>query len=163
MYGSYRGTVYMGLGIDANTHELTDFGGGVDYKIDANAIEGGLREFQEETLGIFQPLTPVDVIKSLVVLDDKNLVIFVRVPFAPDIISGAFNTAYSKRVDSNNQIRDRKAIFDAINTNELYDPEMCGITWLTLQEFQVCIHSSSTMYSRVQQLLKRAGDFTHLL
>lgn len=163
MYGSYQGTVYIGLGIDANSHELTDFGGGVDYKVDPDAIVGGLREFQEETLGIFQPLTPADVPKSVVLCDSKNLVIFVHVPMTPDAISSAFNAAYAKRVDSNNQIRDRKAMFNEINTNDLYDPEMCGITWLTMADFQACVLTPGRVYARVQQFLKRAGDFTHLL
>lgn len=163
MYACHKNILYFGLGIDANTHELTDFGGRADYNVDTNGVMAGLREFHEETLGIFAPLTSDDVAKSLVVSDDRNLIIFAYVPFSPNIISAIFNEQYRKQVDANNQIRDRKLIFNDINTNDLYDPEVCGITWLTLDEFQECISTPGKLYSRVQKFLAKAGAFTHLL
>ena len=42
------------LGIDTNFRTLTDFGGGVKYKIDKDAITAALRELEEESLGLFK-------------------------------------------------------------------------------------------------------------
>ena len=45
IYTVYNGAVYFGFGLDAKTHDLTDFGGGVVYKIDSMPSERALREF----------------------------------------------------------------------------------------------------------------------
>ena len=53
IYTVSNGRLYFAMGLDSNTHDLTDFGGTVEYETDENAVKGALREFSEETLGIF--------------------------------------------------------------------------------------------------------------
>ena len=71
-------------GIDSKTKELTDFGGGVSYKKDANVIVGALREYNEETLSVY-PLSINDVQDSVALYDECCLVIFKKVDHVKDI------------------------------------------------------------------------------
>ena len=84
VYTIYKGKTYFILGIDTASGNITDFGGGISFKRE-NAITGGLREFSEETLGIFGSID-VDEIKNCVsVHNDKEVIIFV--PFKINIES----------------------------------------------------------------------------
>ena len=76
MYTIINDEVLFGMGLDTRTHDITDFGGGVSYKIDKNAIIGALREFREETLEIFNKINMDDIMNSKVIYDENNLIIF---------------------------------------------------------------------------------------
>jgi len=151
IYTVVNGAIYFGLGLDAKTHDLTDFGGGVSYKTDLNVIRGAIREFEEETLEIFDPITADDLKQCPVIYDKNNLIIFVHIDIDPDTISNTFNSKYQQIIDMNRGKR------------KVRDPEVCGITWLTWEEFQKSINEKGIMFSRVQRLLSRAGDFSYLL
>ena len=59
--GQHKSQLFFCLGLDQRTGDITDFGGGVTKK-DPTALHAALREFHEETLGIFAdqvPLTPM--------------------------------------------------------------------------------------------------------
>ena len=57
------------------TQELTDFGGGIQTHNGESAIQGALREFQEETLGIAR-ITSESLASEFVVYDDNVLILF---------------------------------------------------------------------------------------
>lgn len=154
LYTVVDGATYIGLGLDSRTHDLTDFAGHIEYGKDANCIDGSLREFHEETLSIFEPFTVEDISHCPVIYDNRNLIIFVHITIDPDNISTAFNEKY-KRVLSSGQ-------FNA-GRRKHNEPEVCGITWLTWEEFQNSIHSKGIIYSRVQRFLLRADNFAYLL
>lgn len=166
MYTYENGVMYIGMGLDANTHDLTDFGGGVMYKNgDDNVIKGGLREFEEETLGIFTSLSIDDVKECPVIYDDNNLIIFINVGISPNQISKKFNETYEKEIGLINHKSDKFSLFNELNNfqNQIKDPEVCGITWLTWGEFRKEINNGGIIFKRVQHFLYRAKDFSYLL
>ena len=52
LYHRMGGKVYIILGQDKSTQELTDFGGGIRYNHGETSLSGALREFMEESFGI---------------------------------------------------------------------------------------------------------------
>jgi hypothetical protein len=156
IYTVINGSIYFGLGLDAKTHDLTDFGGGVIYKKDINVIRGAIREFEEETLEIFDTITVDDLKQCPVIYDNNNLIIFVHMDLDPDETCRAFHLKYKQITDSN-------STFFPDGKKKIKDPEVCGITWLTWEEFQQSINEKGIMFSRVQRFLSRAEDFSYLL
>ena len=148
LYTLYNGNIYFMIGIDSKTHELTDFAGTVKYKVDRHVLAGAIREFQEETLDIFEPVTYNDVKECITVYDNNNLIIFMPTSLNPDTICREFNDKYRETVE-------RKRFSS--------EPEVCGITWLDIDEFMFHIKTPGLIYSRVQNLLVKAGDFLKLL
>jgi hypothetical protein len=146
LYTVLDGIVYFGLGLDSKTHDITDFGGTVQYRADGNAINGALREFQEETLEIFEPFTVDNINNCSVIYDTVNLIIFIRVQIHPNLVSFAFHKRY-------------KYVYD----RDTYRPEVCDIVWLNLDEFQAAIKEAGVMFSRVRRFLNKAGDLTTIL
>jgi hypothetical protein len=155
IYTVVNGSTYFGFGLDAKTHDLTDFGGGVRYKTDINVLRGAIREFEEETLGIFDPFKIEDIKQCPVIYDENNLIIFIHLNIDPDTICKTFNEKYK-------QVVNKPRIIDE-NHKYIKDPEVCGITWLTWEEFRFCIVTKGIMFYRVQNFLSRAGDFSYLL
>ena len=133
--------INFGMGIDSKTHDLTDFGGGISYKKDINVIAGALREFNEETLGIFDDLSISDISECPVIYDNWILIIFIRLDICPDVVSQVFLEKYTSAID----------------------PEVCGITWLNWENFQMLIKTEGHMFSKVQKFLNRAGDLSRIL
>jgi hypothetical protein len=145
IYTVIDGAFYMGLCVDAKSHDLTDAGGRVNYETDHNVIQGAIREFEEETLGIFDPIEFDDIKDCPVIYDDQNLIIFMHINIDPNLVSKVFHESYLQTPKRRNY------------------PEVCGVTWLTWEEFQYCLHHNGILYSRVQRFLKRVGDFSYLL
>ena len=167
IYTVVNGAIFFGLGLDSSTHDLTDFGGGVMYKTDKNAVRGALREFEEETLQIFEVITPDDVKTCPVVYDSRNLIIFVHLNLDPEAVCLRFNKRYEQVVENNKlqilSARDSGSKLSKSYLRKYRDPEVCGITWLNWEEFQTSIKQKGIMFSRVQRFLNRAGDFSYLL
>lgn len=147
LYTLYKGNIYFMIGIDSKTHDLTDFAGGIKYKTDRHVLSGAIRELQEETLDVFEPVTYDDVKECITIYDDNNLVIFMPISLDPDTVCREFNEKYREVVE-------RKKFFE---------PEVCGLTWLDIDEFTYHIKNPGVIYSRVQDLLLKAGDFVKLL
>ncbi len=155
MYTTYNGVLYFGLGVDQKSHDLTDFGGGVYYTGDRNAVRGALREFDEETLSIFKNITPEEISHCLSIYDENNLIIFVRIAMNPDLVSKTFNETYNT-ITLAHELSDTKPKKSQI-------PEVCSITWLTWEELQYCINEPGIIFSRVRCFLKSAGNFGNLI
>lgn len=148
LYTLYKGNIYFMIGVDSKTHELTDFAGSVKYKTDRHVLSGAIRELQEETLDVFEPITYDDVKECITIYDNNNLVIFMPVALDPDTICREFNDKYRETVE-------RKRFSS--------EPEVCGLTWLDIDEFIFHIKNPGVIYSRIQTLLLNAGDFLKLL
>jgi hypothetical protein len=156
LYTVYNNEIYIGLGVDEPTHDLTDFAGGISYKRE-NIIEGSLREFREESLNIFQGVTRDAVQDCLVIYDNKNFVIFVPLAEDPNKISKVFNSTYLIEQEKLNVMKKENP------RRRLPKLEVCGITWLTLNEFKSAIYQpdnpeSPILYSRVKNFLRLAGE-----
>lgn len=173
IYTIINGSTYFGLGLDSKTHDLTDFGGGVIYKTDENVVRGALREFEEETLEIFDTITPTDIKECPVIYDDNNLIVFIHMNVDPDTTCFAFNEKYKQVMNSYPPpISSGKSTFGTSTRTpsgcigrrrKRYEPEVCGITWLSWEDFQKSIKEKGIMFSRVQRFLNRAEDFSYLL
>jgi hypothetical protein len=151
IYTVHNGAVYFGFGLDAKTHDLTDFGGGIIYKHDLNVVRGALREFEEETLQIFEPIHPDAIQSCPVIYDSNNLIIFVHLNIDPDTACQAFNRKFEQIIQTISETPKKRY------------PEVCGITWINWEDFQRGINESGILFSRVQKFLQRAGDFSYLL
>lgn len=145
LYTVVEGTTLFGLGLDSKTHDLTDFAGRVIYKYDGNVINGAMREFHEETLDIFNEVSNEELKTCPVLYDENNLIIFIHIDINPEIVCRKFNNRYQEEVMEKNE------------------PEVCGITWLSWEDFQRSIQNKGNMFYRVRRFLNRAGDFGYLL
>ncbi len=143
LYTVKDGELLFGLGIDTRSRQLTDFGGGVSYRKDLNAIFGALREFDEESLRIIDPLTIDQIIDCPVIYDLHNLIVFVYLGDTnTELLSNLFDVKYQKYIEITNMT-----------------PEVSKIVWLREHEFRQSINFGSSMFTRVQNFLRRAGNF----
>ena len=146
LYTIKDGQLVFGLGVDSRSQDLTDFGGGVSYRTDLSAVNGALREFDEESLRIIDPLTAEQVQNCPVLYDTHNMIIFILLDVDIDVLSSMFDVKHDKYV--------------AISGTE---PEVSKIVWLSESEFRNAIKYGNRLFSRVQNFLKRAGDFFIIL
>lgn len=148
LYTKINNIIYFGIGVDTITKEYTDFGGGISYKekYDKNVITGALREFNEETLDIFGEVTYDDVSDSLAIYDYHNLIIFKYTNQNMQLIETSFRDTYNYYIKNN-----------------LDDPEVCDIKWLSMNEFKLQISTRNNMFFRIKNFLQKAGDFYWLL
>jgi|688.fasta_scaffold116286_3 hypothetical protein len=149
MYTIIDNIVYFGMGLDTKTNDITDFGGGVSYKTDYNAIYGALREFQEETLSIFKKIHINDILNSPVIYDLNNLIIFIYVELNPTDICNKFNEKFIKMSNQN---------FSKKN-----EPEVCGIVWLNFEQLDFCIKNNGIMFYRVKKFLLKLPNIKNIL
>jgi hypothetical protein len=78
------------FGVHAESGDLTDFGGGISYHRRDNPISGALREFGEESLGVFGFYNEESVKDCPVLYDEKNLIIFIPVTVDIQAITNRF-------------------------------------------------------------------------
>lgn len=144
LYTVYKGNLMFGLGLDAKYNELTDFGGGIQYGYDKNAINGALREFCEETLDLYCLRNADDIQNAVVLKDPTNFIIFVYTDENPDDITMAFQKAYQESKNKKKEIKD--------------------IVWVTEKELKSALKLNMTyIYSRLRNFLSKFGDFYRYL
>ncbi len=132
IYTHHHGKTYFCLGIDTQSGNLTDFGGGV--KKEETIVEGGLRELEEESQGVFGTLIPDDVKNTTTYHSYNMAIMFIPMEVDPQVISDEFE----------------RKIVGKIN------PEVCGIVWLDTQELLESIHGrGKKLYVRVRRLLNK--------
>jgi hypothetical protein len=78
-YFKYDNDTYFILGRDLKSNDLAGFLGGI--KKYENRIDGSLREFREESMGVFEKYLPeIDMSDQTVLYSDKMLMILVQFP-----------------------------------------------------------------------------------
>jgi len=78
VYTKYKKSTHFISGIDNESGDVTNFAGGVSYKNkNENGLIGGLREFSEESLGIFGYISVDEIKNCLAVYDQNDLIIFI--------------------------------------------------------------------------------------
>src|SRR5438132_13197355 len=97
LYTIVEDQVLFGLGVDSKTGELTDFGGGIKYKLDKDPIGGALREFHEETLNIFSKINRSMIGDCLTLFDERIMIIFVGVNCNSKEACDLYQVAYKKK------------------------------------------------------------------
>lgn len=138
----YRnGQLYFCLGVDRGSGDLTDFGGGV--KATENAIQGAIREFQEETLGVFGDLDTTRLLHSTWVSTPQMLILFAEIHTDPQI--------------ANNLFQERVALIP--------EPEVSALVWLSYTDLiQIVQKNTPTrIYNRVRYLLRRVLPRSQLI
>jgi len=141
IYTHHKGETYFCLGIDTHSGNITDFGGGV--KKDETIVEGGLRELEEESQGVFGTLTPEDVAESTTFHCFNMAIMFIPTCVDPDRISRQFKRRMTKYKKLNPDV----------------EPEVCNIIWLSKQEMLESIHGrGNRLYVRVRRLLSKVTN-----
>lgn len=128
------GEVYFAYAIDRQYRQICNFAGGLKES-DPDVIFGALREFAEESQGVFGPLSIEQVSHSIAIYDDDEFNIFLRVGVDADQVRRRFH----RLVDM------------------FGNPEVTDIIWLTTTElqWQLALGDNSLIYSRVRSLLSR--------
>lgn len=148
LYTNIQNERFFGLGVDTQSKELTDFGGGIKYSKDKDVVKGALREFHEETLGLFKDIKEEQLDDCIVMYNHYMLIIFKYISIdSIDIVQANFLILYQKMVEK----------------HLLKTPEVCEIKWLKQSEFKQAICCRGGMFSRVQNFLQKARNFYWLL
>ena len=162
IYKEINGQLVFGLGVDTDSNNLTDFGGGVTKK-DINPINGGLREFVEETLGVFGSFNEKEVGNCLVIYSEHMLIMFLHLDFDIDKSTYLFKERlkHAKRPEIKELMwMTKNYLFSIIEEQHDLLP--------STDIFTISKKSQNPeMYGRVQIILNSAisiyGDFTHKL
>lgn len=144
------------FGLDTSSGDVTDLSGKVDEKYDRDILDTAIREFTEETLGAFGPVTREDVLaqNAETIYDGLSLMIFVY--FEVDVLY--------RVVDEFERLlqieRERR---DALGDNSLIELSM--IFWLSEQELRAALtapHPVVFYYPTGRLLVQRyANDATN--
>jgi len=146
----YEGQLLFGLGRDSKTHEFTDFGGKISYSHDRTPATAALREFHEESLNIIKGLRQRDLGSFIALYDEENFIIFVHLKVDPNEVCHSFHQAYQK--------------FIVEHRHEKWNqPEMCGITWFTIDQMSQLIQQTGFMFERVRRVLAEGWNVRELL
>lgn len=137
--------VYFGLGIDAKTGDITDFGGGIRYKRDGDAINGSLREFMEESLCVFGSFESEMIQENMVLYSKLMCIIFIHLELDIERMTEIFNQ----------RIKIAKI------------SEMSGMIWITQEQLSQLIQTghieindvNKKLYSRVRRFLIQNPNF----
>lgn len=88
----------FGFGIDSKFGTLTDFGGGIKYKIDGNPVSAALRELKEESLGLFD-FDKESIQDCCCIYNNQILIIFIPIILNPAVTNLFFNSLLSNAVN----------------------------------------------------------------
>ena len=135
IYTRDKDQIYFCLGIDTQSGNLTDFGGGV--KKGESVVEGGLRELHEESLNIFGDIKSADILDTTTFHCFNMAIMFIPLDVDRDAITEQFKSL----------VRDKE------------EPEVCDIVWLTKDELLESIHGrGKKLYIRVRRLLNKVTN-----
>lgn len=121
------------FGIDTRSGEISDFGGRINYKRGEDFLKGAIREFREESLGIFDPYLPKDFANCPVIYSDKVAIMFVYMKCKERTISQKFK---------------ERVVFES-------QPEMIDIIWLKFEQLNEILEKKSVkrFYRRIVSLI----------
>jgi hypothetical protein len=131
-YDEKTGTIWICLGIDKNSGDFTDYGGG--RKKNENAVTAASREFREETEGVFD-LSFYHRDHKYLVASNKNSAVI----FQPLKILG-----------------ERQDVAEAIEKRLNEKSEMSGVIWLPFDQFEKIITTTTKpmLYTPVKELMR---------
>jgi hypothetical protein len=144
IYTHHGGKTYFCLGQDSIYGDLTDFSGG--KKQNETVIEAGLRELEEESLGIFGKLTVTEVKESMGFYCTNMLIMFIRRDIDMEETKKKFNDRLQKKLAMLSV-----SVNDSVEVND--------IIWLETKEFlEVLNGKGRRVYSRVRRILSKVID-----
>ena len=138
IYTHFQGKTYFALGQDSVYGDLTDFSGG--KKQGESIIEGGLRELEEESLGVFNKICVSDVKECMGFHTNNMLIMFIHIDVNMQRIVEDFDKKLGEREGTENL-------------------EVNQIVWLEKSDFLNSIEGKGRrLYSRVRRLLSKVTD-----
>jgi hypothetical protein len=138
IYTHFQGKTYFALGQDSVYGDLTDFSGG--KKQGESIIEGGLRELEEESLGVFGKVLVSDVKDCMGFYTNNMLVMFIHLDVNMQRIVEEFDKRLGEKSENENL-------------------EVNQIVWLEKSDFLNSIEGKGRrLYSRVRRLLSKVTD-----
>lgn len=132
IYTKHNNKFLFCMAVDRKTSEITDFGGGISYRKDGNTVRGSLREFTEESLGVFGKIEEKDIQECIVAACYNMIIIFIPLNCDPLQITENFNR------------RCRKEKFT----------EVSALAWMDLSAFCEILYKKKLFYVRVTHLLQ---------
>lgn len=153
VYTIYNNKYYFGLGIDHDSGDITDFGGGIKKK-DHSLIDGTLRELAEESLGVFGRVTPNEIDECVCVYNQNTMVVFIPLIVNKEKVMNVFKH----------------------RLKYVKEPEVDSIFWITKETFINLIYGKKVydkydnkqrlMYNRIRSVfinaLKKKNFITYL-
>ena len=141
------GKTYFALGVDSIYGDLTDFSGGVRCKCET-ILEGGLRELEEESLGVFGKLSVEDVKECMGFYSNNMLIMFVKRDIDMEECKKTFGERLQKKMcEKKNDDKDGENI------------EVNQIVFLDTKEFLDSIQGRGRrLYSRVRRILSKVVE-----
>ena len=139
------------LGVDSQYGEITDYGGGVSYVRDKTAVRGALREFDEESLGVFGEITSANLHTCWAIYNSELVIIFLKMTIDVDRILVQFRSKVANR----------------------YRSEICDIVFLHWNDFQKIINGEKItsddgyrkrgLYNPVKTILSSIDNLNKIL
>jgi hypothetical protein len=144
IYTHYKGKTYFCLGVDSTYGDLTDFSGG--KKLTETIAEGGLRELEEESLGVFGKISPEEIMECLTFYTFNMVIIFVHRNVDMDKIKKNFKSRLGEKIKNQDKV------------------EVSDICWLEKKEFIDSINGKGKrLYSRVKRILSKTVEIISAL
>ena len=129
------------FGVDSKYHTLTDFGGGIKYKLDGDPVLGALRELREESLGLFD-FSKDSVQNCCCIYNNDILIIFIRILIDPIISTLFFQFLVSKEPT----------------------PEVAKLEWINQIQLAETIQHPYVVYEPVRSLINETfSDFVNCI
>lgn len=139
-----NGKIYYLLARHKDTNELGDFGGGVrKYEF---ALSGGLREFNEESRGIFsdQSKNINDRVNDIAIVDNDNIMAILFLPLNLDCLDDKIQDKFSNK-----------------NQFGKYSNEISELVWFDEKGFEELLFypkerlTGNIMWRKIQLFIKR--------
>lgn len=138
VYTTYADSILLLMGVDTESGDVTDFGGGVKIKHGEGPLDAAVRELKEESYGVLGEIKKSDISDHLAIYTDDLMIIFIHINFDVDAVMVEFNT--------------RRDIVDK--------PEVDSLILMNTDQFKNLIKGGSindrVMYSKVKEVLQGA-------
>ncbi len=135
-------------GIDTKSGEITDFGGQKEPK-DRNSICTGLREFTEESIGVFGKIDESEIQNSYAIYSSNMMIIFIYMDINVTLVNSTFDSLRIKKGQNKNPVNSK-------TPKQISYLEVKRLSLMSFDEMKrnIC-NSQSNMYSVVRTFLRR--------
>jgi hypothetical protein len=128
-FTQYKKDTWFGMGIDRQSGDISDFGGRREIK-DRDAIETAIREFTEESLGVYGKFAYDSVKECMALYKGVYMIIFLPIVVNPKL-----------------SVKNYKCIV-------YKGSEMSSLIWMNKKDFlDTVTNAKSSMYSKVRNVL----------
>jgi len=138
-------SIWFLVGVDKNTGEITDLGGGV--KKNENNLIAGYREFNEETKGIFGCISDINLNKTVALIDYKYKKVNEEKTYQMSTLFIPIDNSYT--INTKN--------FSTIIASEKHKNEIEELLWIKDSEFEQLLqnkHLKYVLWQRIRSFYK---------